>query len=66
MIQFSLDSRIRQVTLFASIALFAGCGSEPPINDTAETTRPEGAKPAPSSEPTQTPETTPAKDGPKG
>jgi hypothetical protein len=54
-------SRIRQITLIASLALFAGCGGAPSEVDTAEVIRPETAKPAP--DPTK-PATEPAKDEP--
>ncbi len=60
------SSRIRQVALIASLALLAGCGGEPSVNDTAEVIKPEPAKPAPVPVSTQTPETTPPKDAPKG
>jgi hypothetical protein len=59
------SSRIRHVALAASLALLAGCGGDPPVNDTAEIIKPEPAKPAPVPVSTQTPETTPPKDVPK-
>ena len=43
----SPSSRIRQVALIASLALIAGCGGEPPVNDTAEVIKPEPTKPGP-------------------
>ena len=51
------STRTTHFSLIASLILLAGCGGEPSINDTAETIRPDAAKPA--TEPTK-PATEPA------
>ena len=65
-------TRRRRFALLASLAFLAGCGGNPAEVDTAETIRPEPAKPiqtpATAPETAPAPEATPAKDAgaPKG
>jgi len=53
-------SRLRPLALLASLTLLTGCNGEPSVVDTAETVRPDPAKPAvePAKDQPAKPETT--------